>query len=167
MFSDVVCDALHDIEKWIRVDYCYSDIYPRDTVINMLKSMYLCIFISDARNEDGTYVEGKTLEDLEQLALEEATRMYEVNITKKLLKNEDADLDHVEFSMKTFGRIIDKDLCDIAQYSDPEKALESLTRLLDVYTLSRNQNQVIPDLNSLIDYLNKKIQKRDQKLGMI
>ena len=47
MFSDVVFDQLCVILKSIRNDYAYTEIYPRDEVVNMLTSMLTLINYSD------------------------------------------------------------------------------------------------------------------------
>lgn len=77
MFSDVVSDALYDIIASMQPNYCYPNIYPREYVVSMIKSMLLCILISDARLPDGSFVNNKTLADLEADAQIEAELTYD------------------------------------------------------------------------------------------
>ncbi len=82
MFSDVIHDALYKIEKSISKDYSYPSVYPKEYVVNMIKSMLLCVYLSDARLPDGTFG-NKSISDLEFLAHKEAIDMYDRNINNE------------------------------------------------------------------------------------
>jgi hypothetical protein len=86
MFSDVISDKMHDIVNLIGYDYSYPDIYPPEEVINMLKWMIYVRMLSDLRLPDGTFG-NYTKDDLQRLALEEATKLYESKINKSYLLN--------------------------------------------------------------------------------
>ncbi len=86
MFSDVISDTMCDIVNAIGYDYSYPDIYPPDEVINMLKWMTYVRMLSDYRLPDGTFGQ-YSKDDLQRLALDEATKLYESKINKSYLSN--------------------------------------------------------------------------------
>jgi hypothetical protein len=76
MFSDVISDSIMQIEKYLNEDYAHQSIYPPEYVIKMLESMYLCIYLSDARMPDGTFVNNYTLSQLKEMARNKANEVY-------------------------------------------------------------------------------------------
>ncbi len=76
MFSDVISDSIAKIEDNLDQDYAHQSIYPPEYVIKMLESMYLCMYLSDARMPDGTFVNNYTLNQLKEMARNKANEVY-------------------------------------------------------------------------------------------
>jgi hypothetical protein len=76
MFCDDISDSLHRIISGLRPNRCYSGVYPKKEVINMIASMLLVQRVSDYRLPNGTFFNGMTLDDIRKLSFENATQIY-------------------------------------------------------------------------------------------